>query len=299
MAAEREAQAANPRTWTIEAVLRWVTDDFRGRGLDSPRLEAELLLANVLQCNRIQLIVDRDRPLAPDELASYRALVARRRRHEPVAYLRGEREFYGHALHVDKRVLIPRPDTETLVETALQRTAPLELYGTMLDLCTGSGNVAIAFAKERPTWKVLATDVSADALAVAAENALRLGCLPNMAFRQGNLFEAVPAGSRFDLITANPPYIPSGDLPKLSADIRDHEPHLALDGGADGLDVVRQIVAGAAQYLEAGGLVAIEVQFDQTDRVEALMNEAGLVETRMDRDLGGRPRVVSARKAGE
>src|SRR5690606_28534876 len=143
-----------PETWSIGSVLRWATEDFARRGLARPRLEAELLLGHVLGVDRVRLVIDADRPLRPDELGSFREVILRRRRGEPVAYIRGEREFYGRRFVVDRRVLVPRPETETLVEVALERTRERSLFGRALDLCTGSGCVAVTFALERPTWKI-------------------------------------------------------------------------------------------------------------------------------------------------
>ncbi len=288
-----QTSGAQDAIWTVEAVLRWISGDFKARGIDSPRLEAELLVSLVLGCTRIQLIVDRDRPLVATELARIRELVARRRKREPVAYLTGRREFYGHEFRVDRRVLIPRPDTETLVEVALERTRDHSLFGRMLDLCTGSGNVAIAFAKERPTWHVEATDISPDALEVARMNALRLGAVWNVRFRRGDLFDAA-APRPYDLITANPPYVTLREMQEVSADVRDHEPHLALVGGEDGLDVIRRIGAQAGAHLVAGGVLALEIGCEQGDATRALLEGEGFIDVRVDRDLGGRPRVVSA-----
>ncbi len=286
--------ARSEEPWTVERLLRWVTEDFRGRGLETPRLEAELLLCRALGWDRIRLITERDHELEEPQLATLRALVQRRRKREPVAYLMGQREFFGHPFRVDPRVLVPRPDTETLVETALRRTRDRCLFGRMLDLWTGSGNVALSFARERPTWLIHAVDVSADALAVARDNALRLGCAWNVQLLQGDLFGPV-AGQRFDAITANPPYIPSEEVDRLPADVRDHEPRLALDGGADGLDVVRRLVADASGHLEPGGLLALEIGCDQHEEVSRLLQRAGFGEVELDRDLAGRPRVVSGR----
>jgi len=280
--------------WTIESLLRWAMDDFRARGIESPRLDAEVLLARALGTTRIQLVIDSKRPLAPEELVRMREMVRRRRGREPVAYILGEREFYGRMFRVDKRVLVPRPDTETLVDVALARTRDVSLSMRALDLCTGSGCVAITLARERPTSSVFAGDVSADALAVARDNALRLGAY-NVALREGDLFGAVDPGRRFDLITANPPYIPSGDLPTLQADVRDHEPRLALDGGADGLALLRRVIQGAPAHLAVGGVVALEVGAGEAAGVAELFRVAGAfsaIEVRRD---GARiERVVSA-----
>lgn len=278
--------------WTIRRVLTWATADFKQRGASSPRLDAELLLGLALGVGRIALIVDAERPLAKEELARYRALHQRRRAGEPVAYLRGEREFWGRVFRVDARVLVPRPDTEVLVEVALARTASASLGGRVLDLCTGSGCVAVTIARERPTNRVWATDVSAHALAVARENALRLGA-PQIAFFEGDLFDALPKEARFELITANPPYIREDELPTLSVDVRAFEPKLALVSGADGLDLMRRLVREAPAHLAPGGVLAVELGCDQGDAVEALFAAAGFIEVARRRDYSGLDRVVS------
>lgn len=280
--------------WTIASVLRWATDDFRARGLDSPRLDAELLLGKVLSLDRIRLIVESQRTLSPDELSAYRALIVRRRRAEPVAYIVGVREFFGMPFRVDASVLVPRPETELLVEVALARTEPSHLYGEALDLCTGSGCVAIAFGKKRPTWRVLGVDVSKDAASVATDNAERLGATWNTSFLVSDLDASVPAESRFDLITANPPYIPTAELATLDRDVRDHEPRLALDGGPDGLDLVRRVIAAARARLRPGGVVALEVGQGQAAALGPLLDASGFTRVEVARDTAGIDRVVSA-----
>lgn len=288
---------AGTEAWTIERVLRWAADDFRARDFPSPRLDAELLLADALGIDRVRLIIESKRPLSPEELGAFRERIRRRRSGEPVAYILGRREFYGLVLRVDRRVLIPRPDTEALVDVALERTEKRSMFGNALDLCTGSGCVAIAFAKRRPTWRVTAVDVSEDALALAQENALRQSVVFGMRFLRADVGQALGLGSRFDLVTANPPYIPSADIAQLDPAIRDFEPSLALDGGADGLDVIRRIVSQAPSRLEPGGVLATEVHFDQAARVAALMEEAGLSRIENRRDYGGHERVVSGVRA--
>jgi release factor glutamine methyltransferase len=279
--------------WTIRRVLVWAADDLRKRGSTSPRLDAELLLANVLRVDRIALVIDADRPLAKAELTRYRALHQRRRVGEPVAYLLGRREFYGRPFLVDRRVLIPRPDTEHLVDVALERTRHLSLSARVLDLCTGSGCVALTLARERPTTRVLASDLSSDALAVAAENALRLGAY-NVGLVRSDLFAAFdPKKGLFDLITANPPYIPDGELPKLTIDVRGFEPKLALVGGAEGLDLTARIAREAPRFLDAGGVLAMEIGADQGAAVRDLFAAAGFVEIAVRRDYAGLDRVVS------
>lgn len=282
---------ASSDTWTVRRVLAWAADDLRDKGSDTPRLDAELLLAQVLGTNRIGLIVDPERPLSKAELSTYRDLHKRRRSAEPVAYMLGTREFYGRPFRVDKRVLVPRPDTEALVEEALDRLSHLSMSARVLDLCTGSGCVAITLACERPTWSVLGTDISADALEVARDNAARLGTTPRCWLRQSDLFADLGVDHRFDLITANPPYIAVGE--RLPQTIFDHEPHLALFGGADGLAIARRIIAEAPAHLCPGGVLAMEIGAGQAPDTAKLFEAAGFTDVRARKDYGGIDRVVS------
>lgn len=283
---------AKSHVWTIDEVLRWATEDFRGRGLPTARLDAELLLAHALATGRVQLVVDSKRPLDGVELAGFRELVKRRRAREPIAYLVGQREFFGRPFRVDRRVLVPRPETETLVDVAIARTRRISMAMRALDLCTGSGCVAITLGRERPTSSIVATDISSDALRVARENAQRLGA-HRIAFRVGDLFGAVNSEFRFDLITANPPYIATSEIATLQPDVRDHEPRVALDGGEDGLAVARRIVAAAPAHLAASGVLALEVGAGEAGAVATLLDRAGFVDVACQRDYGGIERVVS------
>jgi release factor glutamine methyltransferase len=281
-----------PQTWTIEGVIRWAADDFRARGIEKPRLDAEVLLAHALGTTRMQLVLDAKRPLAPEELARFRDHVKRRRAREPVAYLLGTREFYGRPFRVDKRVLIPRPDTETLVDVALARTEGCSLSMRALDLCTGSGCVAVTLARQRPTACVHATDLSDDALAVARDNALRLGAY-TVSFRRGDLFDALPAEcGPFDVIVSNPPYIATPEVEALDRDIKEFEPRLALDGGADGLDVVRRIIDLAPPRLARGGFLAIEVGAGEAAAAAKAFEARGFTHVNVTRDLARIERVV-------
>lgn len=289
---ERASERPANEPWTVARVLRWAADDFRKRNPASPRLEAELLLADALGTDRIRLVIESERGLTDAELSRYRELIRRRRSGEPVAYILGRREFYGLGFAVDKRGLVPRPDTETLVEVALERTRARSMFGRALDLCTGTGCVAIAFAKARPTWRVTASDVSTEAAELAWENARRLGVAFTVGVLDGHLFDAV-GEQRFELVVANPPYIPTGDIAALEPDIRDFEPRLALDGGGDGLDIVRAIVGGARARLEPGGVLALEIQHDQAARTRELFEANGFTDIAVRRDYGGRERVVS------
>jgi release factor glutamine methyltransferase len=284
--------ASPPKTiWAVLDVLRWTTAHFEKHGLTSARLDAELLAAHAFGMSRIELYAHFDRPLAAAELATYRDLVSRRLGGEPVAYLLGHKEFWSLDLLVDARVLIPRPDSETLVEEALDRL--MGPGARIADVGTGSGALALALAKERPEAWVFATDVSPDALAVARANAERLGLA--VSFVPGDLEQPLVAAGLFDLIVANLPYIPSGEIDGLAADVRS-EPRLALDGGVDGLELVRRLIEGAPQLLQPGGCLALEVGAGQAGAVGALLHGAGFGGTRCRRDLAGIERVVSGVK---
>ena len=279
-------------------MVAWTVDDLRKRGIDGARLDAELIVAHALGIDRIKILLEGDRELEPQRLEAIRALVKRRRSFEPIAYLRGEREFYGHRFRVDARVLVPRPDTETLVEVALSRSVARSLSARVLDLCTGSGCVGVSLKLERPTLRLDAVDASEGAIAVARDNALRLGAVWNVRFLVGDLF--APLGDveakgapRYELIVSNPPYIATAELPTLQPDIRDHEPRLALDGGDDGLAIVRRIVLEAPSWLISGGALALEIGAGQADQVRALFAERGFADVRSARDYGGIERVIS------
>jgi release factor glutamine methyltransferase len=277
----------------VGRVVAWATDDFSRRGLDSPRLDAELLLCHVLGVDRLRLLLDAARTLSKSELVRFRELIVRRRRAEPIAYIVGVREFHGLPVRVDRHVLVPRPDTETLVEVALDRTRNEHLFGEALDLCTGSGCVAIAFARRRPTWRVTGVDISSEAVRVARSNVERLGAAWGTHIMEGDLDAPLPDSARFDLVTANPPYIPTGDLQSLPPDVRDHEPHIALDGGKDGLSLVRGVIDAARRRLRPGGIAALEVGYDHAERVAELFLAAGFVAVERRKDYGGIERVVS------
>lgn len=287
------------QVWTIAKVLAWATEDLTRRGVnDSPRLDCELLLGHALGVDRVKLIVDSQRPLEDAELARFRAFVLRRRKHEPIAYILGEREFYGLRFSVNRHVLIPRPDTETLVNVALTRTERLSLHGRAIDVCTGSGCVAIAFSKERPTWQVTGSDLSLEALAVARHNAARLGTIWNLDFRPADLLSGIEREAGFDLIMANPPYVPDAEVLTLSPDVKDHEPSSALCGGPDGLALIRRLVKAAPSLLTPGGLLAIEVGAGQAPRVAKGLLSYGFSEVEQERDYAGIERVVSGRLPG-
>ncbi|OWK36122.1 peptide chain release factor N(5)-glutamine methyltransferase [Fimbriiglobus ruber] len=296
MSAPNNTVPQPPTVWTVKALLTWTTDFLKKKGVESPRLEAQLLLAHVLGCQKIDLFVRSEEEPADADRTTFKDLIRRRVEGWPVAYLIGQREFYLLPFEVTPAVLIPRPDTETLVLEALKllkgKPAP-----AVLDLGTGSGCIAVSLAHQSKTARVTATDVSPDALDVARRNATRHGVADRIAFAQGDLFAAVPEGATFDLIASNPPYITPGELAELAPEVRDHEPRIALDGGPDGLAFYRRIAADAGRFLTPGGTVMVEVGWTQEAAVR------GLFESRPEwavnasvKDLGGRFRVVSARK---
>jgi release factor glutamine methyltransferase len=278
--------------WTPLKLLAWTQDFFAKKGVDAPRLTAEVLLAHALSCDRVRLYLDFDRPLGEAELARFRDLVRRRAEGEPTAYVVGTKEFYGRPFRVDARVLVPRPETELVLEAAL---LGLPEGGRALDLCTGSGCLAVSIALERPGVKVLATDVSPDALAVARENAAALGA--EVAFATGDLWAAVHGDARFDVVVSNPPYIPAGELAGLPREVR-REPCIALDGGDGGLSLLRRIVAGAPSRLLPGGTLCLEMHETHADVLPALCLAAGFERAEARPDLAGLPRFTLATMAG-
>ncbi len=277
--------------WTILGVLTWTEKRFAERGLATPRLDAQLLLADVLARDRVFLYTHFDQPLGPDELARFRALIQRRLGGEPVAYLVGKKEFRSLELAVDARVLVPRPDTETTVDAALA-LLPAGEGGRVVDVGTGSGAIALALKKERPALEVLAVERSPDAAAVARANAERLGLAIEVV--EGDLLAPVAARAPFGLIVSNPPYIPSAQVATLAPEVR-KEPIAALDGGADGLEVIRRLVAAAPPLLVPGGALVLEVGAGQASAVAALIAADGRYDAAtITRDLAGIERVVAA-----
>jgi release factor glutamine methyltransferase len=286
--------------WTVRKLLEWTPTFFTKKGVDQPRLSAELLLSHVLNLPRIRLYTNYDDVVPPVKLAEYRELVRRAGEQEPIAYLTGRAHFFSLEFDVTPDVLIPRPDTETLVENVLQtvrHTAGLEAP-RVLDLCTGSGCIGIAIAKQLKNATVTAIDISPRAIAVAKTNAAKNGVAERMTFLTGDLFAPLADqvdAAPFDILVANPPYIASAEVPKLDASVRAFEPTLALDGGIDGLDFHRRILDAATARVRPGGHLFLEIAFDQGDAAEALANERpGLGTIRVLRDYGGNPRVLTA-----
>lgn len=299
-AARSEPKANGVSSWTVLELLRWTAQHFAERGIETARLDAELLLAHALDCDRLRLYVDHEKPVGEAERARFRELVrARAGERVPVSILLGRREFWSLPLAVTRDVLTPRPETETLVAAALDALPDAEAEWAVLDVGTGSGAIALAIARERPKARVTATDVSPAALAVARGNAEALGLAGRVCFLEGADFApvaaALAAGARFDAVLSNPPYVARRDAATLPPELR-HEPEIALFGGEDGSDVLRRLAAGVAGALAPGGFAAFELDPRQADAVAAWLRDAGLVETALHRDAAGRPRVVSARR---
>ncbi len=285
-----------PTVWTIKALLAWTTDFLTAKGFEAAKREAEILLAHVLGGKRMDLFVRFDEQPTDAERTKFRELIHRRVAGWPVAYLVGSREFYLLSFDVDPAVLVPRPDTETLVLEAIKRLKPLAAPA-VLDIGTGSGCIAVSLAHQKKDARVTATDVSPDALAVAKRNAAKHGVADRMTFLQGDLFAPLPAGSTFDLIASNPPYIAQSEFAALAPDVRDHEPRLALDGGPDGLAFYRRIANGVVPFLKPGGTLLLEIGYTQDDAVRSLLAERPELEVGATlKDAGGHPRVVTAKK---
>jgi release factor glutamine methyltransferase len=281
------------RSWTVLDLLRWTTGHFAERGIDTARLDAECLLAHALGSDRLRLYLDFDKPVEEAERARFRELVRRRAGERvPVAQLLGRREFWSLPLRVSGDVLAPRPETETLVEAALERL-PAGCEARVLDLGTGSGAVALALAAERPLARITATDISAKALELARRNAEELHMADRIRWLEGSLFEPV-AGESFDLVVSNPPYVAESQRSGLPPELR-HEPAQALFAGPDGTDVLRALLAGVRPHLAAGGWLAVELSPEQEPRVTGWCRDEGLLEVGRRRDLAGRVRVLTAR----
>ena len=289
-----------PETWTVRRILEWTTGFFTRRHVDAPRLSAELLLAHVLGVPRIKLYTDYERPLNERQLASMRALVQRAAEEEPIAYLTGRAHFFNLEFEVTRDVLIPRPDTETVVENVLQlvRNGPGFEAPRVLDLCTGSGCVAAAVAHHCRAATVVGTDISAAAVEVARRNVARLGLSDRVVVEQGDLFGPLAdmVDKRpFHLVVANPPYISTAQLDALDRSVREYEPLGALDGGLDGLLIHRRILAEAPPHLIPGGRMFLEIAFDQGEQALAAAAEHSAFEdVRILKDYGGHDRVLAA-----
>lgn len=322
--------------WTVRRILEWTTGHLAKHGSDTPRLDAEILLAHARGCRRIDLYTRFEEPLTDVQRTTMRDLVRRRAQHEPVAYLVGHREFYGLEFRVTHDVLIPRPDTETLVMELIEAAKADFDCGSMpkrpvsreaatpaesgdappsdsptraeasteprrpprvLDIGTGTGCIAISVAVSCPTAEVTAVDLSEAALAIARDNAERHGVTDRIRFLHGDLFAPLAAGEPFDLIASNPPYIGEAEFETLQPDVRLHEPKSALVSGAEGLDDIRRLIAEAPMHLAPGGRLFLEIAPEQAAAVEQLFQSQGAYrDVRVVKDLAGNVRVATARR---
>ncbi len=282
------------RVWTVLELLRWTTDYFKRSGIDTPRLDAEVLLAHALEIERLRLYVEYEKPVLVEERDRFRALVQKRAGERvPVSQLLGQREFWSLTFRVSRDVLTPRPETETLVEAALSKASGLGASLRILDLGTGSGAIALSLASELPHAEITATDLSKPALQIATGNADHLHTRERIRFLEGDLFSPV-ASERFDLIVSNPPYVARSDAASLPPELA-HEPEMALFAGSDGLDVIRRLIAEAGDHLSPGGWLLFELSPEQVETVERVLAEAGFAEIERRFDLAKSPRVVGAR----
>jgi release factor glutamine methyltransferase len=289
-------------TWTVRRLLEWTTPFFTRKGVDSPRLSAELLLAHVLAVPRIKLYTDYERPLDAGQLGVYRDLVRRAAEEEPVAYLTGRAHFFSLEFGVSRDVLIPRPDTETLVENVIQLIRHRADFASprVLDLCTGSGCIAAAIAHNVKDAVLVATDISPAAVAIARENLERLGLAQRVVVEEGDLFaplQRMVDRQPFHLLVANPPYIPTGQIPQLDRSVREYEPLSALDGGLDGLSIHRRILAESPAHLFSGAQIFLEIAFDQAELARQIAGEhPEFADVRILKDQAGNHRVLTARR---
>ncbi|MEW6261899.1 MAG: peptide chain release factor N(5)-glutamine methyltransferase [Thermodesulfobacteriota bacterium] len=299
-AVETRTAPAASSPWTILRLIQWTSDYLSGKGSSTPRLDAEVLLADLLNLDRIQLYLNFEKPLQPDELASFRQKVKRRAALEPVAYIIGRKEFYGLELRVGPEVLIPRPETELLVEETLALVRGrwpelVEVDGglALADLGAGSGAVALALARHMPGARIYALDVSPQALALARANAERHGLAGRIFFHQGDLFAPLAgAGLEFQAIAANLPYVPRPAFRDMPVEVRQYEPRLSLDGGEDGLAVIQRAVLEARDHLAADGALLLEIWPDQAGAIRDLAAGRGYPNVKIVQDLAGRDRVA-------
>ncbi|MFH1080712.1 MAG: peptide chain release factor N(5)-glutamine methyltransferase [Pseudomonadota bacterium] len=287
---------ADCKAMTIGDCVHRAARDFDMQGLASPRLDAEVLLAHILKMDRLYLYRNPEEPLAQEAVSAFRSLTARRLQGEPVAYLLNRKEFWSLIFEVNEQVLIPRPDTECLVEEVL-KVCSVAAYVDLriLDLGTGSGAVGVALACELRHAHVVATDISPGALNVARRNAGRHGVEQRMTFLAGDLF--APLSEKFDIIVSNPPYIPATAFQALPPDVRGYEPAAALLAGPEGTVFHERIIAGCPEYLKEGGWLFLEIGPEQRQRVEALLNDAAIFEeSHFRRDYAGLDRVAAAKR---
>ncbi len=288
------------QTWTIQKLLNWVTEHLTGKGIDSPRLSAELLLCGVVELKRIELYTQFDKPVAKQQLDRLHDLVKRAGHNEPIAYLVGKTEFYSLELNVTPDCMIPRPETELLVERAIEflRTRPGTQF--VCDLCTGSGCIAVAIGRNYPDARIIATDICDAALAVAAGNVEKHQLGDRITLLCGDLFDPIMPQldvNKFDLIVCNPPYVSTAEYEKLDRNVKDYEPKVALFAGVDGLDIYCRIIEKAEEFLKPNAALMLEIGYAQGPAVRQLLEQTGaFAEIKIEKDPHNNDRIVSARK---
>jgi release factor glutamine methyltransferase len=289
------------QTWTIQKLLNWVTQYLTDKGIDSPRLSAELLLSHVVGLKRIELYTQFDKSVPQDQLDYLRDLVRRAGQNEPIAYLVGRTEFYSLGINVTPDCMIPRPETELLVERAIEflRTRNVDTQ-FVCDLCTGSGCIAVAVAENFSNVRIIATDICEAALAVAAENIQKHQQSERITLLCGDLFDPIISGldvNEFDLIVSNPPYVSAAEYERLDKNVKGYEPKKALFAGVDGLDVYCRIIEKAGCFLKSDGALMLEIGYAQGPAVKELLEKTGeFHEIKIEKDFHDNDRIVSALK---
>ncbi|MDZ7330464.1 MAG: peptide chain release factor N(5)-glutamine methyltransferase [candidate division KSB1 bacterium] len=287
--------------YRVLEILKLSADYLGKKEIDNARLNAELLLGHLLKLNRVQLYLNFERPLTPDELEQYRQLLRRRAAHEPIQYILGETEFFSLKFKLNQYTLIPRPETELLVERVIELCQ--DRYGadktiSIFDIGTGCGNIAIALAKHLPNSRLIAVDIQPEAIKIAGQNALAHEVSDRIRFVQLDIFsDAWPVTELFDVIVSNPPYVSRHEFDQLPKEVKDFEPYIALDGGTDGLDFYRRIAQIALSLLSPVGFIAIEIGALQFEAVRELFDSTHIFRSvELVRDLNGLPRIVMAKK---
>lgn len=285
----------SPDQWTVRRVLEWTIGHLKKHGSDSARLDAEVLLAHARGCSRIQLYTAYDEVLSEPIRQKMRDLVKRRANAEPVAYLVGMKEFYSLPFEVDRHVLIPRPETELLVMEAIRLLKPLDAP-RVLELGVGSSCISTTIAVNHKGAGIVGVEIDPETLAVAQRNVERHKVAERVELRKGDLFQPLGSHEQFDLLISNPPYIPSSEIPQLDATVRQHEPLGALDGGPDGLDLIRKIAQGAGAYLRPGGWILLEFSPEQAEAVRQILASEQFEDVTILNDLGQTPRAARAQR---
>lgn len=282
------------KIWRVMELINWTADYFKKNSIDSARLDTELLLGHILNKSRLQLYMDFEQVVSKEHLAQYRELIKKRIERVPVAYLTNHKEFMSLSFYVDESVLIPRPETEVLVENVLKLQSD---DCNVLDLGTGSGAIVVTLATKRVDWKFIATDISTEAVVVAEKNAQRHRVSERITFLQGNLFEPLQDESmKFDCIVSNPPYIPSDEISTLMPEVRDYEPRIAIDSGTAGLDFIERLVAESPRFLKENGQLLFEFGYQQDEAVRDLIqSNPQYTDCNIIKDYAGIERVAVAR----